>query len=244
MPLLGILYLLVAVGFAVHAMRTGRPYYWLLIILFLPFVGSIAYVLFELVPELGRTRRAREVAGGVRDLVDPDRHWRRKREDAERTGSVDAKRALAEECERKGMWRDAITLYEGAAQGIFADDPALLAGLARAQLGADDAPAAERTLDRLRAAHPNFQSQDVHLVYARALEAQNRLTEAEDEYEALSRYYAGFEARTRYGLLLLRRGRPAEARALFGEVIKAASARGIVLSAADKDWLKVAKANL
>jgi hypothetical protein len=225
-------------------MRTGRPQYWLFILLFVPLFGSIAYVVFELLPELAHSRRAQKVAGNISDIVDPDREWRRRHEAVTLTGSVQAKRELAEECERKGMWQDAIGLYKEAAQGIYVNDPGLLSSLARAQLGSGDAQAAEETLERLREAHPKLQDQEAHLLYARALEAQRRVAEAEEEYEALRHYYAGFEARTRYGLLLLRQGKPDKARILFEDVVKAASARRPIVTDADRDWLKVAKANL
>ncbi len=244
MPFIGLFHLLIAIGFAYHAMKTGRPQFWTFVLIFVPLVGSIAYVLFELVPELGQTRRARRVAGGISDLVDPNREWRRRHDEASRTDSVETKRALAEECERKNMWAEAISLYQTAAQGIFADDAPLLFGLARAQLASGDAAAAEATLNRLRAAHPDMVHQDGHLLYARALEAQDRLAEAAEEYAHLSRYYAGLEARTRYGLLLLRLGEPAKARALFEDVVRAGTARRVTIVKADQDWLKVARANL
>lgn len=244
MPFIAVLHLLIAIGFAVHAMRTGRPQYWVLILIFVPLVGSIAYVLFELLPELANTRRARGVASDVGTLIDPDREWRKRRDEANRTDSVEAKRALAEECERKGMWREAAGLYEAAAHGIFADEPWVLAGLARSQLGASDAHAAEATLDRLRAAHPNLEHAEGHLVYARVQEALGRMAEAEEEYESVSRYYLGLEARTRYGLLLLRRGSANKARSLFDEVVRASNARGVIMTPADREWAKVAKANL
>jgi hypothetical protein len=244
MPLIAVLHVMIAIGFAIHAMRTGRPQYWLIILLIVPFFGSIAYVLFELLPELARSRRAQQVTSNISDIVDPDREWRRRREAVTLTGSVQAKREFAEECERKGMWQDAIKLYGEAAQGIFASDPTLLSGLARAQLGSGDARGARDTLERLREAHPTIEDQEAHLLYARALEAQGNFAEAEEEYEALRSYYVGFEARTRYGLLLLRRGEPAKARALFEEVVKAASARRLIVTEADRDWLKVAKSNL
>lgn len=243
MPLL-IVVSLIGIGFAVHAMKTGRPQFWMYILIFVPLAGSLAYVLFEILPGLAQTRRARRVAGNIGDIIDPDREWHRRREAAERTDSADTKRALAEECERKGMWNEAIALYETAATGVFADDPALLTGLARAQLGAGKPAEAEATLNRLRAAHPNIQNQDAHLIYARAVEEQGRLDEAVGEYAALSRYYAGLEARTRFGLLLLRRGNLAKARELFEDVIRAASARAVLVSAEDREWVKVAKANL
>jgi len=123
MPILGGLHLIIAIGLAIHAMRTGRPYYWLFILLFVPALGSIG------------------------DLLDPDREWRRRSEAVALTGSVQAKRDLADECERKGMWEDAIKLYRESAQGMFAEDPAILFGLARAQLGAGDGPGAQATLE-------------------------------------------------------------------------------------------------
>ena len=125
---------------------------------------------------------------------------------AELVDSVDAKRALAEECEKKGMWADAIRLYEAAATGIFADDPAVLTGLARAQLGGGDAAAALETLDKLEEVQPRSRNQEAHLLHARALEALGRTDEALAEYDGVSRYYAGFEAKARYGLLLLKQG--------------------------------------
>jgi hypothetical protein len=244
MRLIALAHILIGIGFASHAITTGRPHYWIYIIMLLPGVGSLAYVLFELLPDLAYTRRGRAVVGGIDDIVDPNREWRRRFEEAQRTDSVDTKLALAEECERKAMWAEAISLYETAAKGVFAEDQAVLFGLARAQLGAGDAKLAEATLDRLRAAHPDLQHQEAHLLYARTLEEQGRLDEAKDEYEALAGYYVGLEARTRYGLLLLKTGSPEKAHAMFDSVMRASKTRGIVLTDNDCKWLKTAKANL
>ena len=208
MPLIGGLHILITIGLAVHAMKSGRPYWWLYIILFVPLFGAIAYVLFEILPEAAHTRRGREVQANIGTLLDPDREWRERVRQAELVDSVDAKRALAEECMRKGRWADAIGLYEAAARGIFADDPAILTGLAEAQIGAENPGGAIATLDKLRAAHPGMRSQDGHLLYARALETAGRIPEALAEYEAVSKYFAGFEARVRWGLLLLKQGQP------------------------------------
>lgn len=244
MPLLGMLHLLIAIGFCVHAYNTGRPNFWFMVLIFLPLIGSIAYVMFELLPEFANTRRGRQVAADVRTAFDPDKEWRRRSEEVRTSDNVDAKIKLAQECERKGMWDEAIEMYQKAAQGIFADDPDLMRGLARAQLGKGEAQAAIATLDKLRTLHPKYQNQDAHLTYARALETLNRLREAEEEYQALSNYYIGVEARTRYAMLLQKVGRPDAARPVFEEVVRASKARGIVLSPADKEWVKVAQRNL
>jgi hypothetical protein len=209
-----------------------------------PLIGSIAYVLFELLPEVAQSRRAQKVASDVRDVIDPDREFRQRRDRAEQADTVDAKLALARECERKGMWGEAISLYKAAAQGVFADDAALLTGLARAEIEAGSPATAIETLDRLQKAHPDLKSAEAHLAYARALQGTGRLDEACRDYEALLAYHTGIEARTRYGLLLTRRGEPKKARLLFDSVVTAANTRGAMLTDADRDRVKVAKANL
>jgi hypothetical protein len=244
MPLIALFHLLVGIGLAYHARENGKPDYWMYVLLFVPAVGALAYILLEILPDLAYTRRGRRVASGLTDIIAPDREWKRRYEEAMRTDSVGTKRALAEECERKGMWSEAVHLYQAAAQGIFAEDETLLFGLARAQLSSGDGKAAEATLDRLRAAHPNLKLQEGHLLYARALESQGRLAEAAEEYEALAGYYTGLEARVRYALLLIRIGEPGKARALLEDVVRAGSDRKHLLFDVDRDWLKVARANL
>jgi hypothetical protein len=244
MPAAGYLYIVIAVGLAIHAMKTGRPFWWLYILIFVPFLGSIAYVLVEIIPSMARTRSAQSVKSNIGTMLDPDKEWRERERQAELVDSADAKRALAEEYEKRGMWADAIRLYEAAATGIFADDPVILLGLARAQLGTGNAAACLEILEKLREDGPHWQNQNAHLLYARALEANGQLDEALEEYRDVSAYYAGFEARSRYALLLLKEGRAAEAQTEFADVVRASTARPVVITPADKEWIRVARSNL
>lgn len=244
MPLLGFAIFLIGLGFAYHAYSTGRPQFWPLVLIFVPIAGSIAYIIFELLPELANTQRARKVSADARTVVDPHREWRRLSQAADETDSVEAKAKLGEECERKGMWPEAIQLYQRAAQGAFADDPDILRRLARAQLGSGDSAAALETLDAIRQENPSYQDQDAHLTYARALQAQGNVHEACDEYRDLVAYATGLEARTRYALLLQKMDQPVQAKAIFEQVVRAGKASGAVLSEGDQQWLKVAKNQL
>ena len=243
MPVLGLLHLLIAVAVITHAHRTGRPNFWRFIA-FMPVVGPLAYFLFEILPELAQTRRGQQVANDMKTVISPHADFQHLSQKAQEQDTVEAKCRLAEECERKLMWADAIGIYRHAARGIFADDPEILRRLARAELGSGDHVAAEATLNRLRTAHPNYQSQEAHLTFARALEMQGRSGEAAGEYKALIGYFAGLEARTRYAMLLQKTGEPAAARKLFDEVIRASEARGVVLSNEDRDWTRVARRNI
>jgi hypothetical protein len=240
----GLIHLFIAVGLAVHAMKTGRSQWWLFILLFVPLIGSIAYVAIELIPAMVRSRGAQKVRGNLESMIDPDKEWRERLKQAELVDSVDAKRALAAEYEKKGLWAEAAHLYQTAASGIFADDPALLTGLARAQLGERNPAAALATLEKLQKVSDGARRHEPHLLYARALEASGHEDEALREYEEVARSYPGFEARARFALLLSKKGRAEEARNLFQEVIRASNARPVAITPADKDWIRVAKANL
>ena len=44
--------LLIQIALCVHVYKTGRPYWWMWIILMASFVGALVYVLVEILPEL------------------------------------------------------------------------------------------------------------------------------------------------------------------------------------------------
>ncbi len=50
---------------------------WIMAIALLPGVGSLAYVVAEVLPELFRGRTARRAKSGVQRMIDPDRDLRR-----------------------------------------------------------------------------------------------------------------------------------------------------------------------
>lgn len=229
---------------AIHAVRSGNVQPWLWIILFFPLIGSFIYIVTVIVPEFSRSRAGVQVAQDVKRLIDPNREYRERFAEAELVGSAESKRALAEECMRRNEFSEAVALYESAATGIHAEDPALLHGLARARFADGDSVGAQKTLDDLRAANPDWQSADAHLLYARALEGQGRFDEALSEYEALARYFPGEEARVRLALLLQRQGEVERSREIFLEVVRNIE-RGVPhYRRSQRDWLQVARRNL
>lgn len=236
--------LLVQITCAYHSYRSGNWQPWLFIILFFPLIGSLIYMLAVVVPGLQHSREARQVTSGVRKLVDPDGDLRRRLQQAELVDSADAKQALAEELMQRGDHPQAVTLLEQAASGIHADDPALLFVLARARFGAFDFAGTEKTLDNLRAANPNWQSGDAHLLYARALEEQGKDDAALSEYESVVRYFAGEEAKCRLAMFLHKLGRTDEARNLWQIVVKSGERASRFQRQMQGEWYAMAKRNL
>src|SRR6266403_4288709 len=94
MPIAGLL-LIAQVLCAVHAGRTGRPYYWIMLILFMPMIGMIAYFLIEILPELSHSLAARSAASGVVKIFDPERGYREALRQVQIAGTTENRAILA-----------------------------------------------------------------------------------------------------------------------------------------------------
>ncbi len=53
--LTGIGTIVLQIVLAVHAVRTGRPFIWVFLILIFPLMGSLIYIIAELIPEWERS---------------------------------------------------------------------------------------------------------------------------------------------------------------------------------------------
>ena len=244
MSLLFIVNLAIQAGLIVHVIRTGRNTLWIWALALLPVAGPLAYLVAEILPELFGSRAARRTRSGMRRIIDPNRDLRRATAEVEISGNVDARRRLSDELYERGDYAQAIAVVEGGLRGIFEHEPTLLLGLARAQFAAGDFAAARASLERLIRHNPDFKSTDGHLLYARALEAQNALDEAEHEYGAVAPGYPGAEARLRYALLLKRRGKLDDARRILKDLLDGAKLGPAHYRRAQAQWLDQARREL
>jgi hypothetical protein len=239
-----ILSVIVQIGLIIHVVRTGRATYWIFIILIAPGIGSLAYAIVELLPALSGNYRARSAVRGVRKTLDPGGNLRRLEKVHKLSGSVDATRHLAGELVDAGRYEDAIARYEDALSGLYEQDPDLLLGLATAEFGNDQFDEDRQTLERMKEHNPEYRSAEGHLIYARSVEACGDLEKAREEYAAVAAYFAGAEARFRYGQFLESQGDDKDALAEFEEILTAAELAPRHYRAAQKHWLNEAKAGI
>lgn len=237
--------LLIDLAFAWHIIRTGRSPLWIMAIALGQALGWIAYIAFALLPDMLRSNSARRLADNVVNAADPGRGYREKLRNVEMVGSVDSKRALAEECIRMGRFADAIELYESAMQGpLGGSDPTLLKGLGRARMLSGDGVAAESLFVKLKESDPAAFDADAELDYARALALQGKNDAAVAQYEKVVSRYPGEEARARFGLLLESLGQQARAQALFTEILKSVKGAPSYYRSRQREWMAIARAHL
>ncbi|CDY76734.1 putative membrane protein [Caballeronia glathei] len=175
MSFLGIgLHVIVAIFFAVHAVRSRQNIYWLLILFAFPLFGSVVYLFAIYLPSLRQSRGARVATRAITQLVDPNRAVREARSDFDRSPTVEHRMRLGAALLAAGEAHEALDHYQAAANGPFATDPALLLGLARTQFAIGSHAEADTTLSRLFAANPQARQQpEPALLYARTLAALN-----------------------------------------------------------------------
>lgn len=166
------LYVIIALFFAVHALRNQQNMYWLLILFLFPGLGSIVYFFVVYLPSLRQSRGAMVATRTLTQFVDPNRAVREAREAFDGAPTVANRMRLAAALLDAGNAGEAVEHYQAAANGPFASDPALLQGLARAQFAHGNPAAAQDALEKLFAADPLTRRQpEPSLLYARALAA-------------------------------------------------------------------------
>lgn len=67
--LLGIGTVVLQIVLAVHAVRTGRPFIWVFLILLFPLLGSLIYIIAELVPEWERSNALQKLSDDLEHFL-------------------------------------------------------------------------------------------------------------------------------------------------------------------------------
>lgn len=249
---LNIAILLIDLAMAWHAIRSGRSPLWIMGMGLASFINVLAlfalwlaYLVMAVIPDLLNSHGARRFAGSVVQAADPGRDYREKKRQVELVGSVDTKRALAEESVKRGFFAEAIELYESAMQGpLGGSDPTLLKGLGRARMLAGQGAEAESLFVQLKQEDPAAFDADAELDYARALALQNKNDDAVAQFEKVVARYPGEEARARFGLLLESLGQQDRAQALFREILKSVKGAPSYYRSRQREWMAIAKSHL
>jgi hypothetical protein len=200
----------------VHAAKTGRIAAWACPILAIPLLGAAAYLIVEVAP--GWLASVQMLRRRLATPLNPARRYLKLTVALATADTIANRVALAAECLALGKFAEAKRHYDHVIAEPLGDEPSYMVGRARAEFGLGRPGRTVATLDKLREFWPDYESADAHLLYARALEADGRMAEALEEYQALVGYFPGPEARVRLGLLLSRLGRAGEASACPGEV--------------------------
>jgi hypothetical protein len=201
MPFFGLgLHFLIALFFAVHAVRSGRPIYWLFVLFSFPLLGSLVYFLVEYLPGTRLNRQVGQAARSIAKSLDPGRELRDARHAFDLSPTVQNRLRLGKALLADGSAAEAIAHFDACLQGPFANDPEIQFSAASARLGNRQAATALELLNGLRQSHPEFRAEAVSLQTAQALAELGRGDEARREFESALSRFDSVEVRARYAI--------------------------------------------
>ena len=215
-----ILSLIMAVLLCWHAVRTGRDSMWLWIILMFQPIGGLVYIALNVVPDVFGGTTARRISTAARETLDPHREYREAKQACDDTPTVRNQSRLATASMHLGKYADAEALFRTAAQGVHAEDPVLLLGLANALLELNRPADALDVLEKLGKDEAHGRTPAAALSLGRAYDALGRVAEADTAYQWAAERLPGFEALARYAAFMAGHGRTDEAREIVTELDK------------------------
>jgi hypothetical protein len=219
MPFVGLgLHVLVALFFAIHAVRSGQSMYWLFILFAFPLLGSIVYFVVVFLPASRLERGARKIVAGVAKAIDPTRELREARSAFEYTPTAGNQSRLAAALLEADMPEEAAANYEACLKGPFASDPLIRFGAARAFVECRRYAQALSHLDAIRASDPEFRPEQVALLRARALAGDGRVADARAEFDSALARFGSFEVRAEYAIWAVSSGDAATAARLKADL--------------------------
>jgi hypothetical protein len=242
MPLLFGLSIVLQFACLVHMVRTGRPYWWIWVIMIGSYLGVAVYVFTQVLPDLQASPGARRAVNQVRKAIDPERERKRISAQLAVADTIENRSRLAAESLALGDFTNAEELYASCLKGPHKTDAHLMLGLAQAQFGRADHAAAKASLEGLIAANPEFRSSDGHLMYACCLEALGDTQGALNEFAILADSYPGEEGRARYAQLLQRSGRESEAQTVYAGMLARAKVAPRYYQRDNREWIELARA--
>jgi len=219
MPFVGLgLHVLVALFFAIHAVRSGQQMYWLIILFSFPLLGSGVYFLVIYLPNSRLEHGARKAVAAAARSLDPTRELREARAAFEYTPTAQNQMRLALALLEAGAADEAATNYEACLKGPFASDREIKFCAARAFVESGRFARAITHLEEIRATDSNFRAEQVSLLIARALAGAARNQEAKAEFEAAVSRFGSFEAHAEYAVFAVTSGDGATAARVQAEI--------------------------
>ncbi|MBP7252791.1 MAG: tetratricopeptide repeat protein [Alphaproteobacteria bacterium] len=230
--------------FAIHAWRTGRDRFWIYILLIFPVVGCLVYFFAEILPDMIRGKEMQDLRRWWELKKDPDKEMNAAHAALAMTPTVTNRLKLAQVLMKRQDFSGVVTTLTPALDGHFADDPAVLEGLAYAYYYKKDYPQALNFAEKI-CNHENWLPKDyIKLLRAQIFQVMGQNDAAKAAYAELIKIYSGEEARIEYARLLNQLGDHVAAQELYADIVRRAPHTPQHYQVAQKRWIDEARGAL
>ena len=197
-----------------HCIRRGTQQKWIWLIVFLPIIGSVAYIFTEMFSG----NEVQNLQSGIGAMVNPGGRIKKLEDNLRFSDTFNNRVMLADAYLAKGEYNRAIDLYESSLTSNFIENEHVLSQLiiAYSLVGRYDEiiPLAKKIYKQ-----PQFLRSKAHICYIRALVKTGNDTLAETEFRSLNARFSNFEARYEYGMFLIHSNREQEGKKLLSDIV-------------------------
>lgn len=232
--------LIIQILLCVHVYKTGRPYWWMWLIMGGSLIGCLLYAILELLPE-ARSTGVRGV--NVSWLIPKSLVIKKSLAVLEESDTVENRLAVAALYFDNGQEREAEKMASECATGVFKDDPHVLSEVAWYKLAVGKVDEAHGLLMRIDVERDRTLAKQVELLGARVLFAKGEHRLALASLEELANLNLGEEPRYYAALCYYALQDKARALALFDDIQKKYRKSGKIWRRSEKPWFLHARDN-
>ena len=222
MPYLGAgAHIIIAIFFAIHAVRTGQNNYWLFILLAFPFLGSVVYFFAIFLPSSRLQRHARQLASSAVKALDPTREVREAQAAYDYSPTAQHEIRLAQAQLAVGNAQQSLRHFEAAMKGPFATDQDIRWGAAQAAYHAGEPRTALQYLKTIAQTDVHYRAEPVGLLIAKSYAMLGDQEMARKSFDFVREQSGGFDVIAEYAIWAAEQGDWATANRLKADADKA-----------------------
>ncbi len=196
-----------------HVYKTGRPFYWYLLILFLPLIGCAIYLITQVMTK----KETQSFQAKVTDTINPTKRLKGLQNRLEFSDTFENRINLADAYFEAGEFQNAVIHYEFTLQDRIQNDTYARKQLIACYTQLKDYDAvinqAEQLLDK-----PEFYGTLPEFYYGFALYQNGHLDQAEEHLKSIDKPYSNYEARLELAKFYLETDQHSKGKELLTEI--------------------------
>ena len=130
----------------IHMIKRNKPFVWLWLIVFLPYIGGIVYFIMEVLPELIHSQSVSNMGTALDGRFRPNRKIENLEHLVKRQGTITNIVQLADAYSEAGNYEKAVELYKSCLQGPYEHDGEIQFKIVNSLFRAGNIPFAQEAL--------------------------------------------------------------------------------------------------
>ncbi|WP_452228721.1 hypothetical protein [Lacinutrix sp. MEBiC02404] len=196
-----------------HLIKNRNPYYWIFLIIFLPFIGCLIY----LITQVYNKRDAEKVTNEIVTLINPTKKIKDLEKKLEFSETYQNRINLADAYLANKEYQNAISYYEKALDSDYQNDFYVIKSLITCYYNTESYDEVVRYSEKI-IEHPEFKKSKTQFFYGLALEKLERIAEAETQLRAIDVRYSNYDERLVLAKFLMAKNKTEDAKEILNEI--------------------------